>query len=70
MSDLDEKKSVGNKPRVTLPKVGGLGGPPKPPSAPSEKEKIASANEEPDIEKFSFFHWNPDTEESKKGNDE
>ncbi len=69
MSDLDEK-DTGSKPRVSLPKIGGLGGAPKPPSAPSGKEAIADANEQPDIEQYSFFHWNPDTEASDRKENE
>lgn len=69
MSDSDTKGNDKDVPRSPLPKVGGLGRAPKPPSVPSSDEiKVTDSSEEPDLEKFSFFHWGADEEEDAEEN--
>ncbi|MCL1846506.1 MAG: hypothetical protein FWF91_00895 [Coriobacteriia bacterium] len=67
MCEQDKENLHGDKPRVVLPKVGGLGGGLKPPpTVKSEtQETVAGVEEQPDLEQHSFFHWKSDTKEDK-----
>ena len=64
MSDSEERSQQNDKPRITLPKIGGFGNAPKPPPPPNSatQKEIADVNEQPDLEQYSFFHWNSDAE--------